>query len=83
MTTGSPFIQWISSNPGKTTGAAAGFLLGILLLTIGVVKTLLIILLVIIGGIAGKLADDRVTLPGLSGKFFKGRQRDDDEEDFH
>ena len=46
--------QWMNENPGKSAGAIAGFVLGILILTLGFVKTLLIILFVIAGVIKEK-----------------------------
>lgn len=54
--------EWISANPGKAAGAFLGFIFGILILTVGVAKTLLIIIFILIGFIIGKLRDDRVSI---------------------
>ena len=38
--------NWINENPGKATGAFAGFVLGILILSVGVLKTVFIIIII-------------------------------------
>jgi uncharacterized membrane protein len=55
-------FQWIEENPGKTAGALAGFVLGILILCFGLVKTIFIILLVVIGFAIGKLRDENISV---------------------
>jgi len=61
-------------NPGKALGAMAGFLLGILLFTFGVMKTVVIILLVGAGFLLGKARDDNVSIVDeLTGLFKKNR----------
>ncbi len=70
--------EWINANPGKAVGGAIGFILGLLFLTIGFVKTLLVLILVIIGFVIGKMIDDDV--PFLSGLFGK-KKKDDDLDD--
>ncbi len=72
------FIQtiqlWVNMNPGKAMGALAGFLLGILLFTFGIIKTLVIILLIGTGFMLGKARDDNVSiLDELTGLFKKNR----------
>jgi uncharacterized membrane protein len=72
------FIQtiqlWVNMNPGKALGALAGFLLGILLFTFGIIKTLVIILLIGTGFMLGKARDDNVSiLDELTGLFKKNR----------
>ena len=54
--------KWISANPWKTAGMIAGLILGILVLTIGFLKILIIVLLVSAGFFLGKLRDDKVSL---------------------
>lgn len=67
--------DWINNNPGKALGAFLGFVLGILIFTIGFIKTLLIVLLVAVGYIIGKTRDDGVSLvDSVKGLF---RRRDD------
>jgi len=63
--------EWINGNPGKAIGAILGFVIGILLLTFGVVQTLLIILLVIIGVIIGKFKDDKISIIDQVKSLFK------------
>ncbi len=61
-------------NPGKALGAMAGFLLGILLFTFGILKTVVIILLVGAGFILGKARDENVSIVDeLTGLFKKNR----------
>ncbi len=69
---------WINKNPGKSAGALTGFVLGILILTLGFVKTVLIILFVVAGVIVGKLRDDKVSLFDEITGLFKRNKRDDD-----
>lgn len=67
--------DWINGNPGKALGTLLGFLFGILIFTIGPVKTLLILLFIIIGYIIGKSRDeDRSVLDVVAGLF---RKRDE------
>ncbi len=55
-------LEFVNDNPGKSVGAIAGFLLGILILAFGVLKTFVVILFVILGIIIGKMADDRISI---------------------
>ncbi len=59
------FIQfiknWINTNPGKAAGALIGFIGGILILSLGVAKTILILLFVAVGFIIGKMKDENVS----------------------
>jgi uncharacterized membrane protein len=72
--------EWINENPGKAAGAIAGFVLGILILTIGFVKTLLIILFIVAGVIIGKMRDDRFPIfEQITGLFGRKKKRDDDD----
>ena len=48
----------INENPGKTVGAVSGLVLGILILTFGFWKTVVIILFVALGLVIGKMFDD-------------------------
>ncbi len=67
--------SWIKENPGKTVGGAIGFILGILLFTIGWWKTLIILVLVLAGFIIGKSRDENISVIDLITSFFK-RNRD-------
>jgi uncharacterized membrane protein len=55
-------LDFVNDNPGKSVGAVAGFLLGIFILTFGVLKTIVVILFVFLGIIIGKMADDRISI---------------------
>ena len=66
--------EWIGQNQGKAAGAFAGFLFGVLLFTIGIVKTLLIVLFVFIGYIIGKSRDDNVSILDELNDLFRGRR---------
>jgi len=66
--------EWINGNPGKAAGAFIGFILGIFILSIGFVKTLLIIIFILIGFIIGKLRDDKVSvIDQIKGIFNRNR----------
>ncbi|MBP7738572.1 MAG: DUF2273 domain-containing protein [Spirochaetes bacterium] len=67
--------DWIKKNPGKTIGAAFGFVIGILLLTIGWWKTLIVLLLAFIGFIIGKSRDENIPVVDMITSFFR-RNRD-------
>ncbi len=73
------FIQtvqgWINLNPGKTLGALSGFILGVLLFTFGILKTLVIILLVALGFFLGKARDDNIpVIDQVTALFTKKRE---------
>jgi uncharacterized membrane protein len=74
--------QWINENPGKTVGAVIGFILGLLVLAVGPVKTLIVIILSAIGVVVGKIFDENIELPGFSFlKKKRGRKKPDNEDD--
>ena len=66
--------DWINDNPGKAVGAFLGFLFGIFILTLGFLKTFIIILLVIVGLLIGKLKDDNLSIGELFSNPFKRRK---------
>lgn len=51
-------LEYIKLNTGKTIGTLIGLLTSILILTIGIFKTLLILICCVIGYIIGKRIDD-------------------------
>ncbi len=67
--------EWIRENPGTTVGVVCGFLVGILLFTIGWWKTLIVMALVLGGYVIGKSRDENVSLVDQVMGFFK-RNRD-------
>lgn len=67
------FIQGLGNNKGKTIGSIIGFIVAILILTIGFFKTLFIVFCTFIGYYIGKKSDnqedfkeflDRILPPG-------------------
>ena len=67
--------DWIRTNQGKTIGAAAGFIAGIMFFTLGWWKTFIIILLTAIGFLIGKARDDDVSIIDQLSSLFR-RKRD-------
>jgi uncharacterized membrane protein len=51
-------ISWITRNPGRVLGAVAGFVVGVLLFTIGPAKTIVILVLTLAGYLIGRFRDD-------------------------
>lgn len=72
----------ISNNPGKSAGIALGFIFGILIFTLGIVKTMIILLFVGIGFIIGKSRDENVSIIDEITGLFKRNKEEDDIEDF-
>ncbi len=66
-------LDWINSNPGKAAGAFLGFVIGLLIISFGTIKTILVIILVLIGVIVGKLRDDEVPVIDQVKGLFKRR----------
>ena len=56
--------NWANEHPGQAIGAFLGFLIGLLILTFGFLKTCLVVILALIGFLIGKMKDE-----GLSGGF--------------
>ncbi len=65
--------DFVNENPGKTVGAASGLVLGVLILTFGFWKTVVIILFIILGFIIGKMIDDGDAAIGAIKNFFRRR----------
>ena len=62
---------WINLNPWKTVGGCAGLFFGILILSIGFLKTFLVVILIVVGVIIGKLKDDNVSISGRIDSIFR------------
>lgn len=55
----SNFLIWAMDNhPGKLIGTAIGFLLGLLMVTLGFWRTMIVALFVVLGFVLGKRQDD-------------------------
>ena len=63
--------DWINNNQGKAIGIGAGLLLGILLLTVGVVKSLLIFALMALGYWLGRSRDENTSISEQITGLFK------------
>ncbi len=73
--------QYISRYPGRSAGAALGCVIGILLLTMGPKRTLILFLFTVIGLIIGNLFDSNFSLPGMKNPFAKKRKKPQDYTD--
>ncbi|HEY1406249.1 MAG TPA: DUF2273 domain-containing protein [Spirochaetota bacterium] len=51
-------IAFVSQNPGKAIGASVGLIIGILIFTIGFLKTFVVLLLTLTGYVIGRIIDD-------------------------
>ena len=57
------FLVWaLDSHPGKLIGTSVGFFLGLLMVTLGFWRTLLLSLFAILGFVLGKSQDDHHTI---------------------
>jgi uncharacterized membrane protein len=63
----------INNNPGKTIGSFLGLVVGIMIFTLGIVKTVLVVLLIFIGFIIGKSRDEDVSVIEAFVRFFTNR----------
>lgn len=63
----------INNNPGKTIGSCIGLIVGIMIFTLGIVKTILVVLLVFIGFIIGKSRDEDISVIEAFVRFFTNR----------
>ena len=63
--------NFLNENPGKTVGALVGFLFGILILTYGFGKTLIILMFIILGVLIGKILDDKISVVDEIKNIFK------------
>lgn len=55
----SRFLLWaLENHPGKLIGTSLGFVLGLLMVTLGFWRTMVLLLFVIIGYLVGKRQDD-------------------------
>ncbi len=62
-----------NNNPGKTVGAIAGLILGILILVFGFLQVLVIIIFILLGIIVGKMIDDKASIIDAITGFFRRR----------
>ncbi|PKL40676.1 MAG: hypothetical protein CVV44_03470 [Spirochaetae bacterium HGW-Spirochaetae-1] len=72
----SNLANWANEHPGQALGALLGFIIGILILLFGPVKTFLVIILSLTGLIIGKMLDDRISVKDEIRGLFKRDRRD-------
>ncbi len=63
--------SWMNENPGKALGVIAGLVLGILLFTLGIGKTILVAIFTGIGYLLGRAKDENVSVFDQVSKFIK------------
>jgi len=68
--------SWVNEHPGQALGALFGFIIGLLILTFGLLKTFLVIVLSAIGFIIGKIFDEKIDLFGDIKGLFRRNRRD-------
>jgi|GEM_PF-1564125 uncharacterized membrane protein len=62
-------FTWINNNKGKFIGLIAGFIFGLLILLIGILKTIVIFLFALIGLYVGHLWDGGKNIPNILKKI--------------
>ena len=70
--------SWANEHPGQALGAVFGFIIGLLVLIFGILKTLLVIVLSAIGFIIGKIFDEKIDLFGDIKGIFRRKGRDEE-----
>ena len=77
------FLVSVDSDPDRGSASEGtftiGFLLAMFLLTLGLIKTIIIILFILVGFIVGKSRDENVSIVDQVRDIFK-RDKDDDTE---
>lgn len=66
------FLVWaIDNHPGKLIGTSVGFLLGLLMVTLGFWRTLVVSLFVVLGFFLGKSQDDHQNITAWLERILK------------
>jgi uncharacterized membrane protein len=63
--------EWINSNPGTALGIIIGLILGIMLFTLGIFKTILLLLFMLIGYWLGRNKDKKSSVMEQITKIFR------------
>lgn len=69
-------INWIKANKGKALGGIIGFIIAILVLTIGFFKTLFIIICIVLGIFLGSIDNKVEKIRGIIKKIFNSSNMD-------
>ncbi len=64
--------DWINNNPGTAVGIIIGLILGIMLFTLGIFKTILLLFFMLIGYWLGRNKDKNSSIIEQISKIFKG-----------
>ncbi len=68
-------LDWINDNPGKAIGILLGFILAIIMLVLGIWKTILIAIFMGIGYLLGRSRDENVSIIDEINRIFKRTPR--------
>lgn len=71
--TGAAIWSYAVRHPNTTLGAVAGFVLAVLVLTLGLWDTLVIAFFVLIGAVIGQIRDGENGIVNFFGRLFNGR----------
>ena len=71
--TGAAIWSYAVCHPNTTLGAVAGFVLAVLVLTLGLWDTLVIAFFVLIGAVIGQIRDGENGIVNFFGRLFSGR----------
>ena len=71
--TGAAIWSYTVRHPNTTLGAVAGFILAVLVLTLGLWDTLVIAFFVLIGAVIGQIRDGENGIVNFFGRLFSGR----------
>lgn len=71
MNNNQDLMFWINRNKGKFLGLLFGFIIGLLVLLIGILKTLVILVFALIGLYLGHLLDGGASLQEIIKKLFR------------
>ena len=71
--TGAAIWSYAVRHPNTTLGAVAGFILAVLVLTLGLWDTLVIAFFVLIGAVIGQIRDGENGIVNFFGRLFSGR----------
>ena len=69
-------LDWINDNPGKAIGLGIGFLLSVILLMLGIWKTILVAIFMGIGYILGRSRDENVSIIDEINRLFRRTPRE-------
>ncbi|MCU0822026.1 MAG: DUF2273 domain-containing protein [Spirochaetes bacterium] len=69
-------LDWINDNPGKAIGLVIGFLMSVILLVLGIWKTILVGIFMGIGYLLGRSKDEKISIIDEINRIFKRGYRE-------